>query len=158
MQEVLQFLPLLMWTKFWVLLSVFPSVKMYIDNPLIYHSIGFFAPNFYASSNFKKVISDNKGVLHCHRKYFEDCFDGILDAFVSEPSFTRRFKSSVDLMSLCCGIKWEMTPCQLLKCEIQIGILSGNYSEPGSFLPRLVTTSKLALDKFVVHYTLDGFF
>ena len=45
--------------------SIFSNVDVYINNQQIYNSEGLYAHKSYISNNFKAVISEYKGVLHC---------------------------------------------------------------------------------------------
>ena len=45
--------------------SIFSNVEVYINNQQIYNSNGLYAHKSYISNNFKAVISEYKGVLHC---------------------------------------------------------------------------------------------
>ena len=75
-----------------VLHSIFPNVKVYINNQQIYNSNGMYAHKSYISNNFKGAISEYKGVLHCKGYDYEEFPDEIMEAPLSEPFFTRRMK------------------------------------------------------------------
>ena len=55
-----------------ILCSIFSNVKVYINNQQIYNYNGLFAHKSYISNNFKGVISENKGVLHCEGYEYEE--------------------------------------------------------------------------------------
>ena len=65
---------------------------MYINNQQDYNSNGLNAHKSYFSNYFKGAISDYRGVLHCEGYDYEDVFDEILEAPLSEPFFRRRVK------------------------------------------------------------------
>ena len=48
-----------------ILHSIFSNVELYILIQQIYNSNGLYAHNSNTSNNFKGVISEHKGVLHC---------------------------------------------------------------------------------------------
>ena len=48
-----------------IMRSIFSNVEVYINNQQIYNSNGLYAHKSYISNNFKAVISEYKGVLHC---------------------------------------------------------------------------------------------
>ena len=75
-----------------ILHSIFCKVEVYINNQQIYNSNGLYAHKPYLSNNFKGAISENKGVLHCEGDDYEEFLDEIMEAPLSEPSFTRRMK------------------------------------------------------------------
>ena len=75
-----------------ILLSILSNVEVYINNQQIYNSNGLFAHKPYISNNFKGVISEYKGVLHCEGYDYEEFPDEIMEAPLSEPFFTRRTK------------------------------------------------------------------
>ena len=75
-----------------VLHSIFSNVEVYINNQQIYNSNGWFAHKFYLPNNFKRAVSENKGVLHCEGYDYEEFPDEIMEAPLSEPFFTRRMK------------------------------------------------------------------
>ena len=51
--------------------SKFSKVEVYINNQQIYNSNGLYAHKSYISNNFKTVISEYKGVLHCEGYDYE---------------------------------------------------------------------------------------
>ena len=65
---------------------------MYINNQQIYNSSGLHAHKSYISNNFQGDISEYKGILHCEGYDYEEIFDEIKEAHLSEPFFTRRMK------------------------------------------------------------------
>ena len=71
--------------------SIFPNIQVYI-NQQIYISNGLYAHNYYLSNNFKWAHSQNKGVLHIEGYNYEEFFDEIMEALLSEPFFRRRTK------------------------------------------------------------------
>ena len=72
--------------------SIFTNVEVYINNQQIYNSNGLYAHKSYISNNFKGAISEYKGVLHCKGYDYEEFPDGIMEAPLYEPFFTRRMK------------------------------------------------------------------
>ena len=70
-----------------ILHSFFSNVEVYINNQQIYNSIGLYAHKSYFSNNFKRTISEYKGVLHCDGYEYEEFFDLIMDAPLSEHFF-----------------------------------------------------------------------
>ena len=75
-----------------ILQSIFSNVDVYINNQQIYNSDGLYAHKSYLSNNFKRSISEYKGVLHCEGYDYEELPDEILETPLSEPFFTRRMK------------------------------------------------------------------
>ena len=75
-----------------ILHSIFSNVEVYINNQQIYNSNGLYAHKYYISNNFKEAISEYKGVLHSEAYDYEEFFDEIMEAPLSEPLFTRRMK------------------------------------------------------------------
>ena len=75
-----------------ILHSIFSNVEVYINNQQIYKSNGLYAHKSYISNNFKRAISEYKGVLHCEVYDYEEFPDEIMEAPLSEPFFTRRMK------------------------------------------------------------------
>ena len=65
---------------------------MYINTQQIYNTNGLYAHKSYISNNFKGAISEYKGVLHCEGYDYEEFFDEIMQAPLSEPFFTRGMK------------------------------------------------------------------
>ena len=68
--------------------SIIANVEVYINNQQIYNSNGLYAHKSYISNNFKAVISENKGVLHCevydYEQDPEDNNNPIHDPFLQE--------------------------------------------------------------------------
>ena len=62
-----------------------------------------YAHKSYISSNFKRAISDYKGVLHWEGFDYEEVRDETMEALLSEPFFTKRMKmlSRPDGFMLC---------------------------------------------------------
>ena len=75
-----------------ILHSIFSNVEVYINNQQIYNSNGLYAHKSYISNNFKRAISEYKGVLHCEGYDYEEFPDEIMEALLAEPFFTRRMK------------------------------------------------------------------
>ena len=75
-----------------ILHSIFSNVELYINNQQIYNSNGLYAHKSYISNNFKGVISEYKGVLHCEGYDYKEFPDESMEAPLSEPFFTRRMK------------------------------------------------------------------
>ena len=75
-----------------ILQSFFSKVEKYINNQQIYNSNRLSEHNSYNYNNFKGAISEHKGVLHCEWYDKEDILAEIIDAPLSEPSFTSRMK------------------------------------------------------------------
>ena len=73
--------------------SIFSNVEVYIyiNNQQIYNSIGHYAHKSYISNNFKAVISEYKGVLHCEGYDYEQDPEEISNP-LPDPFFTRRMK------------------------------------------------------------------
>ena len=65
---------------------------MYINIQQIFNSIEVYAHKLYFSNNFKGATSEYKGVLHCEGYDQENFLDGIIEAPLSEPFFTKRMK------------------------------------------------------------------
>ena len=74
-----------------------------------YGTNGLYARNFYFSNNFNGAILEWKGVSLCDRYAYEEFFDENMDAFLSEPFFTRRMKLPADQITSCCTVKWGLT-------------------------------------------------
>ena len=51
--------------------SVFSNVEVYINNQQIYNSKGLCVHKSYISNNFKGVITEYKGILHCEGYVYE---------------------------------------------------------------------------------------
>ena len=75
-----------------ILHSIFSNVEVYINNQQIYNSNGLYAHKSYISNNFKRAISEYKGVLLCQVYNYEEFLDEIMEAPLSEPFVTRRMK------------------------------------------------------------------
>ena len=75
-----------------ILHSISSNVQVYINNQQIYNSNGLYARKSYISNNFKRAISEYNGVLHCEGYDYEKFPDEIMEAPLSEASFTRRMK------------------------------------------------------------------
>ena len=75
-----------------ILHSIFSNVEVYINNQQIYNSNGLYAHKSYISNNFKRAISEYKGVLHCEGYDYEEFPNEIMEAPLAEPFFTRRMK------------------------------------------------------------------
>ena len=75
-----------------ILHSIFSNGEVYINNQQIYNSNGSYAHKSYISNNFKGAISKYKGVLDCEVHDYEEFPDEIMEAPLSEPFSTRRFK------------------------------------------------------------------
>ena len=75
-----------------ILHSIFSNVEVYINNQQIYNSNGLYAHKSHISNNFKRAVSEYKGVLHCEGYDDEEFPDEIMEAPLSEPFFTRRMK------------------------------------------------------------------
>ena len=86
-----------------ILHSFFSIVEAYINNQQIHNSNGLYSHKSYISNNFKRAISEYKGVLHCEGYEYEEFPDEITEAPLSEPFFTRRMKmlSRPDGFMLC---------------------------------------------------------
>ena len=59
--------------------SIFSNVEVYINNQQIYNSSGLYAHKSYISNNFKAVISEYKGVLHCEGYDYEQDPEDIIN-------------------------------------------------------------------------------
>ena len=69
---------------------------MHINIEQIYNCNGLYAHKSYISNNFKGVISENKGVLHCKGYNYEEVPDVIMKAFLSEPFSQGEWKRLAD--------------------------------------------------------------
>ena len=101
-----------------ILHSFFSNVEVYISNQQIYNSNGLYAHKFYLSNNFKEAFFEYKGVLQCEGYVYEEFFNEIMEAPLSEPFFTRRMKT--DLMASCNMVKWGLNFPPLVNCYIQM--------------------------------------
>ena len=63
----------------------FFNVEVYISNQQIYNSNGLYAHKSFISNNFKRAISEYKGVLFCEGYDYEELPDEIMEALLSEP-------------------------------------------------------------------------
>ena len=75
-----------------ILHSIFSLVEVDINNQQIYNSNGLYVHKSYISNNFKGAIAEYKGVLHSEGYHDEKFPDEIMEAFLSEPFFTRGMK------------------------------------------------------------------
>ena len=75
-----------------ILHSILSNVEVYISNQQIYNFNGSYAHKLYISNNFKGALSEYKRVLHCDGYDYEEFFDEIMEAPLSEPFFTKRLK------------------------------------------------------------------
>ena len=71
-----------------ILHSVYSNAELYINNHQIYNSNGLYAHNSHISNNFKRTLTDYKGVLHCEGYDYEKDPENLLEG----PCFTRRMK------------------------------------------------------------------
>ena len=103
-----------------ILHSIFSNVEVYISKQQIYNSNGLYAHKSYISNNFKGVLSEYKGVLHCEGYDYEEFPDKIMEAPSSEAFFTSRKKmlSRTDGFMLYGKLGVAFSP--LLNCYIQI--------------------------------------
>ena len=67
-----------------ILLSIFNNAEFYINNDQIYNSNGHYAHKSHISKNFKTILTDYKGVLHCEGYDYEKGPENLLDG----PFFT----------------------------------------------------------------------
>ena len=75
-----------------ILNSIFSNVEVYINNQQIYNSIGLYAHKILHFQQLQGAISEYRGVLHGEGYNYEEHFEEILDAPLSEPFFTRRME------------------------------------------------------------------
>ena len=68
-----------------ILNSTFSNVELFIKNQQIYNSNRLYAHKSYISKNFKAAMFEYKGVLHCKGYDYEEFFDEIMEASLSEP-------------------------------------------------------------------------
>ena len=68
-----------------ILHSIFSNVEVYNNNQQIYNSNGLYAHKSYISNNFKRAISEYKGVFHCEGYDYEKNPDEFMEAVLSEP-------------------------------------------------------------------------
>ena len=71
-----------------ILHSIFSNAELYINNHQIYNSNGLYAHKSHISNNFKNILSDYKGVLHCQGYDYEEDPENLVEG----PFFTRRMK------------------------------------------------------------------
>ena len=71
--------------------SFFSNVEVYVNNQQIYNSNGISAQKSYISNNFKKAISEYKGVLHYEGYDYEQDPEDISNP-LPDPFFTKRMK------------------------------------------------------------------
>ena len=102
-----------------IMLSIFSNVEVYFNNQQIYNSNGLSAHKSYISNNFRAVISEYKGVLHCEGYDYEQDPEDI-SIPLPDPFFTTR----MNLLSRPEGFmlygKLGIDFSQLLNCSIQI--------------------------------------
>ena len=72
--------------------SILSNVEVYLHNQQIYNSNKLNPCKSYISNNFKGVISEYKGVLHCEGYDYEQFLDELMEAPLSEPFSTRKMK------------------------------------------------------------------
>ena len=65
---------------------------MYLNNQETFKFNGLYAHKSYISNNFKRAISEYKGVVHCEVYEYEESTDEIMEDLFSEPFFTKRMK------------------------------------------------------------------
>ena len=75
-----------------ILHSVFSNVEVYMNNQQTYNSNWLYMHNSYISNSFKGAIFEYKGVLHCKDYGYEDFSEEIMEALLSEPFFSKRWK------------------------------------------------------------------
>ena len=75
-----------------ILHSIFSNAEVYINNQQTYNCKGLYAHKSYISNNFKGVISEYKGVLHCEGHDYEEFPDESMEALLSELFLARRMK------------------------------------------------------------------
>ena len=76
-----------------VLHSIFSDADLYINIQQIYNLHGLFAHRSYFSNNFKRAISEYKGVLQCDGYDYDEFLDDNLEAPLTEHFFTKRLKT-----------------------------------------------------------------
>ena len=74
-----------------ILHSIFSDGEVYINNQRIYISNGLYTHKSYISNNFKSIISEYKGVLHCEGYDYEQDTEDISNP-LPDPFFTTRMK------------------------------------------------------------------
>ena len=100
--------------------SIVSNVEVYINNQQIYNSNGLYAHKSYISYNFKRAISEYKGVFHCEGYDYEEVPDEFMEAPLSESFFTMRMKMLSRPDGFMLYGNWELTFPPLLNCFIQI--------------------------------------
>ena len=70
-----------------ILNSILSNLEVYTNNHQIHNSNGLYARKSYISNNFKGVISQYKGSMHCEGYNYEDFLDEIMEAPLSETFF-----------------------------------------------------------------------
>ena len=71
--------------------SIFSNVEVYINNQQVYNSNELYAHKSYISNNFKTVISEYNGALHCEGHDYEQDPENISNP-LPDPFFTERMK------------------------------------------------------------------
>ena len=101
-----------------ILQSIISNVEVYINNQQIYNSNGLYTHKSYISNNFKAVISEYKGILHCEGYDYEqdpqDISNRLPDHF-----FYKENETAKETVSSCMANR-GLTFSQLLNCCIQI--------------------------------------
>ena len=75
-----------------ILCSIFSNYELNINNQQIYNSNRLYAHKSYVFNNSKGAIFENKGASYFERYDYEEFLDEIMEAPLSEASFTRRMK------------------------------------------------------------------
>ena len=133
--------------------SVFSNVEVYNSNQQIKISNGLYAYKSYIFNNFKEAIYEHEGILHLEGYDFEEFFDEITEAPLSEPFLTRRMKmfSSPDGFMLYGKLGFNFF--SFLNFCIQTRKLVYGGEEPDLVFTCLATTATLVLELFA-HSTL----
>ena len=71
-----------------ILHSIFSNAELYINNHQIYNSNGLYVRKSHISNNFKGILSEYKGVVHCEGYDYEEDPENLVEG----PFFTRRMK------------------------------------------------------------------
>ena len=71
--------------------SIISNIELYINNQQIHNCNGLYAHKSYISNNFKAVISEYKGVLHCEGFDYEQDLEDNTNP-LADPLLTRRMK------------------------------------------------------------------
>ena len=99
--------------------SILSNMEVYIINRQIYKSNGLYAHRSHISTNYKAVISEYKGVLHCEGYDYEQDPEDNPNS-LPDPFFTRR----MELLSKPDGFmlysNWGLIFSQLLNCSCSI--------------------------------------